>query len=308
MAKQTGVIKFTGKLGDVTGYRRNKVHLLRQLPEKVNQTAATRQAARKFGVISRQGKLIRRAIVPHLDTRYDGTLVNRLNRALILAGKPHSRTVDTTPATSYTTALASLPPAGLPVTQPAIRDGQTRSSYLQNLQGFRFNPFTGVDNILTQKPVFTKAGVLQLPAQDIRIPKRSTHLEVRAIGVRINFTERRITGMDEALELTPINGSFNGLELPLTVPGKGMLFVVLQVRACVNSDGAIAPLGDRRYMAADIVAVIPQETQRSRKQQGRKHMAYKPLHTVINRPSTIVFVNKPPFKDVTSPPFNPQLE
>jgi hypothetical protein len=85
MAKQTGLFKFTGKLDNVIGYRRNGSHFVRSMPDKIKQTSATRRASRSFGVASTKGKLIRRAVTPYL-TRYDGTLVNRLNRELIRAG------------------------------------------------------------------------------------------------------------------------------------------------------------------------------------------------------------------------------
>lgn len=87
MAKQTGLIQFTGKLGNVIGYRRNGAWCMRSLPEKVRQTTATRQASRNFGIASRKGKLIRQAIVPHLDIFPNGTMGNCLNKALIHAGK-----------------------------------------------------------------------------------------------------------------------------------------------------------------------------------------------------------------------------
>lgn len=87
MAKQTGLIQFTGKLGNVIGYRRNGAWCMRSLPEKVRQTTATRQASCNFGIASRKGKLIRQAIVPRLDIFPGGSMGNCLNKALIHAGK-----------------------------------------------------------------------------------------------------------------------------------------------------------------------------------------------------------------------------
>jgi hypothetical protein len=89
MALQVGVVKFTGRLDNVIGYRRNGKYFFRSMPDKVRQTAATRHAARRFGMASRKGKLIRQAFRPHLDMRYDGTLVNRLNKLLIQSGIHH---------------------------------------------------------------------------------------------------------------------------------------------------------------------------------------------------------------------------
>jgi hypothetical protein len=85
MAIQTGLMTFTGKMGNVIGYRRNGKYCFRSAPASVRQTSATRKAARNFGEASRKGKLIRHGLQNELEVRVDGTLVNRLNKALILA-------------------------------------------------------------------------------------------------------------------------------------------------------------------------------------------------------------------------------
>ncbi|ASZ13159.1 hypothetical protein KTO58_08535 [Chitinophaga pendula] len=87
MAKQPRAFPFTGRCGNLIGYRRNGHYFLRTRPDTVRQTPATRRAAKEFGIASSKGKLIRRALSSHLDTRYDGTLINRLNKILITAGK-----------------------------------------------------------------------------------------------------------------------------------------------------------------------------------------------------------------------------
>ncbi len=286
MAIQTGAIKFTGKLGDIVGYRIKRKHAIRSLPETVHQTPATKRAARDFGVISRQGKLIRKAIVPYLDMKYDGSLVNRLNRELLLAGKPRQKgpsnkqtwlqrasiaaldihnnpslpqgavpenILHNHPSRQQRTA-ASLPQDGL--TGMPTHTGQ-RAGIHQCLLGFAFNPHTGIDKLLTRPPVFSADGLLQLPAQLFRNTGRATHLQVRAIGVRINFTERRVVDMDEVSAVIDLQCPFNGLELSLSVPGKGRLFVVLQLQSCTICNKNVYPLRDRRYMAADIIAIAP---------------------------------------------------
>jgi hypothetical protein len=86
MAKQMSVIPFTGKLGNLIGYKRNGKYFLRSMPESVRQTAATRRASRRFGIASRKGAFIRNAFYPHLDIHCDGGHINRLNRVLIAAG------------------------------------------------------------------------------------------------------------------------------------------------------------------------------------------------------------------------------
>jgi len=90
MAKQTSIIPFTGKLGNLIGYERNGEYFLRSMPEIVRQTHATRRAARRFGMASRKGALIRHAFYSDLDIRCDSGHINRLNKALIAAGSNHA--------------------------------------------------------------------------------------------------------------------------------------------------------------------------------------------------------------------------
>jgi len=89
MARQRSIIPFTGKLGDKIGFERNGNYFFRSAPQHVQQTAATRGAAKRFGRCSRKGRLIRHACYADLDVRCDSTHVNRLNKLLIAAGGDH---------------------------------------------------------------------------------------------------------------------------------------------------------------------------------------------------------------------------
>ena len=77
---------FTGRLGNLIGYQRNGQYFLRSMPETVHQTIATRHAAKRFGVASQRGALIRHAFYADLDICCDNSHVNRLNKMLIAAG------------------------------------------------------------------------------------------------------------------------------------------------------------------------------------------------------------------------------
>lgn len=85
MAKQHSLIPFTGTLGNLIGYQRNGEYFLRSRPETVRQTVATRRAARRFGIASRKGALIRNAFYGELDIHCDSGHINRLNKVLIAA-------------------------------------------------------------------------------------------------------------------------------------------------------------------------------------------------------------------------------
>ncbi len=191
MAKQTGINTFTGKLGNLIGYRRNGQYFLRTMPETVRQTTATRHAARDFGLASRKGKLIRQAIVPLLNIPRDGALVNRLNKVLISAGKDQ----------------------------------------LQTINGFRFNRHKGVEHFFSLQPLVSPGGTVIIPAQTLPSQEAATNVEVKLVAVRISFAERRVTGQATAAVMINLNTPFPGTELEVAVPGKGTLLVILQVRA-----------------------------------------------------------------------------
>ncbi len=191
MAKQTGINTFTGKLGNLIGYRRNGQYFLRTMPETVLHSAATRHAARDFGLASRKGKLIRQAIVPLLNIPRDGSLVNRFNKALISAGKDQ----------------------------------------LQAINGFRFNRHTGVEQFFSLQPLISPGGTVTIPAQTLPQQGTATHVEVKLVAVRISFAERRVTGQATTAVMINLDTHFPGMELDAAVPGKGTLLVILQVRA-----------------------------------------------------------------------------
>lgn len=90
MGRQNSIIPFTGKLGNLIGYQRDGEYFLRTAPETVRQTVATRRAARRFGLASRKGALIRNTFHDDLDIRCDSSHVNRLNKVLIAAGSNYT--------------------------------------------------------------------------------------------------------------------------------------------------------------------------------------------------------------------------
>jgi hypothetical protein len=85
MAKQNSLLRFTGTLGNLIGYERNGEFFLRSKPEIVRQTPATRRAARRFGIASKKGAMIRHAFYDDLDIRCDSNHINRMNKVLIAA-------------------------------------------------------------------------------------------------------------------------------------------------------------------------------------------------------------------------------
>jgi hypothetical protein len=230
MAKQTSVYKFTGKLDNLIGYRRKGVHCVRTMPQQVRQTAATKKASQHFGMASRKGRLVRRAVAGHLEVGYDGTMVNRLNKAFIQAGNHH----------------------------------------LQVLEGFQFNQHTGLDKFFSEPAIVSPHGVVSIPAQVLPERKDITHWKIKAIAVRVNFAEQRVVGTRAVVDTIDAHKPFDGAELEVAVPGKGTLLVVLQVKGFKESNGVPYTSGDRRYMAADVIAVVAPVAQKHQPARGNK--------------------------------------
>ncbi|WP_298738740.1 hypothetical protein [uncultured Chitinophaga sp.] len=217
MALQTGLFKFTGQLDNVIGYRRNGKYFLRSAPEKVRQNAATKRAACDFGIASSKGKLLRHALRPYLDMRYDSTLVNRVNKLFIQAGRAH----------------------------------------FPNLQGFHFNRHTGLEKLFTLPPVFMDNGTLHIPAQELLPQGKATQIELRLVAARIDFTTHRVLHTDVSTAIIALHEDepFNGMAMNVPIAGEGTLLVVLQYRSYTICNDYLSYSGDRRYMAADIIHV-----------------------------------------------------
>ncbi|RFM33805.1 hypothetical protein [Chitinophaga silvisoli] len=79
MAKQTSILTFTGRLGPLTGFKRNGKHYFRNRPDGIRHTPNMKRAAQRFGQASRTGAFIRKA----LGIKGDGGHVNRFTKLLI---------------------------------------------------------------------------------------------------------------------------------------------------------------------------------------------------------------------------------
>lgn len=127
-------------------------------------------------------------------------------------------------------------------------------SGIQGIKGYRFNIHTGVEKFFFQSPVFSEDNKLHFPAQDLDARFRSASLEIKMIAARIDFQKKQVTGSLSREASIDLHQPFHGLELDANVKGSGTLVVTLQIM--VKIDNAFVTY-DRRYWAADIVAVVP---------------------------------------------------
>ncbi|TWW00812.1 hypothetical protein [Chitinophaga pinensis] len=191
MAKQTSVIQFTGRLGNIVGYRRKSAHFLRGTPDTIRQSVATKRAAQRFGMASKKAAFIRHAIYTALDVHCDSTHVNRLTKTLI-------------------------PSAG---------------HQINAIKGFRFNQCAGTDHFFPVSPFFAADHALHIPAQTLRQYKGITALEIKMIATRIDCTTRRVMGTQTSTCSIDATVPFEGTIFPVDVAGIGTLIITLQIRA-----------------------------------------------------------------------------
>src|SRR5690606_38413145 len=107
-----------------------------------------------------------------------------------------------------------------------------------------------------KEPTLSEDGILHIPAQELPQFKGFTAFEVKVIAARISFGERRVVRTDTALITLDTREAFAGAALDVDVPGKGTLVVTLQVRGMYGKN----PSNNRKYLAADIIAVKEPET------------------------------------------------
>ncbi|WP_157986576.1 hypothetical protein [Chitinophaga alhagiae] len=233
MAKQTGLIKFTKRVGDLIGYRVGKEYYLRSMPAEVRQSPRTKISARYFGKASMLGAAMRHAAYRLLDMPGEMGLGNRLNRALLGVlwqdDLHHSKTF--------------IP------------------QNFRGLKGFSFNQHTTLDQVLTVIPAVTPDfyGNLHvtIPAMSVYTGNPvATHLRIRAVGVFLQpgFTEAAATASEPVL----VDVSRPSSAFTLVVPAqKGALCtVILEVMCCKRENGRMVMLMNRKYSAAEVIAVL----------------------------------------------------
>lgn len=237
MASQDGIITFEGKLDNVIGYRRKGKRCFRRLPKHVRRSIATILSGTDFGTASKAAKQIRRALLPALDIRTDHTLTNRLNKEMLKVLYAGSR-------------------------ERGSRSIQSKA--LELLSGFQFNNATGIGSLM---PFFTPRVIqeenklrIAIPAMApnaIRHAANTTHIEIKAIAAGVSFTGgEQETVSDKVLFRINEPQAATELILPFKA-GETETIVVLQVRAFREENGVLYASGNKKYFAADIIAVIP---------------------------------------------------
>ncbi|MBS3742609.1 MAG: hypothetical protein V5A47_11260 [Bacteroidales bacterium] len=249
MARQKGIIKLEGTIGDISFYKSRDGHLARTKGgvsgERIQNDPAfqrTRENGQEFGKAGAAGRLLRTSFRQYIKKSADSRMVSRLTREMVKVIKS-----DTTNGRG----------------QRNVLEGD-----LTLLKGFEFNIggklattfYTSyeasvdraIGELRVNVPSFT-------PAFAIASPEGATHMRLISAGSAVNFGEddyQAAVSQSDEIELnqtaTPLIELVN--QLPANVTGP--LFLLLGIEFFQNINGTSYPLKNGKFNALALIEVI----------------------------------------------------
>ena len=249
MAKQSGIIKLEGPIGDITFYKSQDGMLARAKggvdASRIQSDAAfqrTRENGEEFGRAGTAGKILRLAFRSYLQNASDSKMVSRLTKAMMEVVKADATSVRG---------------------QCNVLDGE-----LEMLEGFDFN----IDGKLSSTIFIAHTGTighvtraLQInipafsPMNAIAAPDGATHLRFISAGASIDFEGGIIEAVtsqsaDIAISEAPVVAV--GLLNQLTANSAHPLFLVLGIEFYQQVNGVSYSQKNGRNNALAIVKVL----------------------------------------------------
>ncbi len=248
MARQKGIIKLKGTIGDISFYKTQDGHLAREKggvdASRIANDAAfvrTRENGAEFGSSASSGKLLRGALRPMMMTASDNRVTARLTKVMT--------DVKNLDATSVRGKRA----VGVAIALPTAK---------AVLKGFNFNKGAILGSILF-KPytVVAATGVITInglvPINDIAFPVGATHISIKGAWSKVDFVNNvSDVKYSNAINL-PINAvSTNVILTPSAPPvGAGTNLFVLQIEFFQMVNTVQYSLKNGAYNALSIVEV-----------------------------------------------------
>lgn len=232
MGKQTGIIKFTGKLGPLIGYYSRGEYLVRSAPERVRQSPATRLAAQHFGRASSLARAMRAALHPLLHIPPQKGVINALNKKL------------------HTILQAD----------DLHRHKRFIPRHFSQLRGFSFTPQGSLMRTLPCDPVVSR---LHDGSIDVHIPAMQapgshpsgTHVLVQAIALWTNG--KRTTAASSEPVLLEAGVRSEAVTLKIEAAGEGVCCVMIEAISCQEVNGRPLLFSHASHLACEIIAVLP---------------------------------------------------
>ena len=248
MARQKGIIKLKGTIGDITFYKTQDGHLAREKrgidASRIKSDPAfqrTRENGSEFGRAGKAGKLLRIALRPLLINSADGRMVSRLTQAMVKV------------------IQADL------VSERGLRnviDGEA-----ELLFGFEFNirgklgtslyaPFVGAIDRVTGDVTVDLASFV--PANMIAAPSGTTHFKIISAGAEVDFEAETYVVSTSETAILPWDGiataaisQTNAVTPASTKP----LFLTLGIEFYQEVNGQMYPLKNGAFNPLALVKV-----------------------------------------------------
>jgi hypothetical protein len=248
MAKQKGIIKLEGTIGDITFYKSQDGYLAREkggIPaDRIANDPAfqrTRENGSEFGAAGKAGKILRNSIRALLQNASDSRMVSRLTQEMVKVLQED---------TTNTRGLRN------------VIDGEA-----ELLEGFEFNkngklgttlyaPFTGtIDRVTGTLTVAIPAFV---PLNMLAAPGGSTHFKIVSAGTEVDFENESFIVDNQATAVLPWDAAPTAvinLANAVTPNSTHPLFLVLGIEFYQEVNGQMYPLKNGAFNALSLVKV-----------------------------------------------------
>jgi hypothetical protein len=247
-ARQKGIIKLKGKVGDISFYKTQDGHLAREKggvdASRIANDAAfvrTRENGAEFGSSASSGKALRTAIFALMQSASDNRVVSRITKMMT-----EIKNLDTT-------SVRGQRNVGTAIALP------TAKAMLKN---FNFNNRAVLGSILFQAyTVLADTGEITIanlqPINHIKYPSGATHVSLRGGWAKINFVD----GSYDLQLSNPVNLAINAVETdvvlrPAAVPnGRGTDLFFMQIEFFQEVNRVQYSLKNGAHNALSIVEV-----------------------------------------------------
>ena len=248
MAKQKGIMKLEGTIGDITFYKSQDGYLAKGKGGIDGKRIATdpkfqrtRENGSEFGSAGKAGKVLRNALRVLLQNSSDNRMVSRLTKKMVEVIQ-----ADTTSTRG----------------QRNVIDGEA-----ELLEGFEFNSNAQLSNTLYAPYTATidrVAGTLKIalasfvPADMIAAPGGTTHFKIVSSGVAIDFENEVFTSDSKASNVLVWDGTATAvinLNNALVANSTHPLFLILGIEFYQDVNGVKYPLKNGAFNALAIAKV-----------------------------------------------------
>jgi len=251
MAKQKGIIKIEGTLGDITFVKTKDGYLAKEKTsvngKRINTDIAfqrTRENAAEFGRAGKAGKVLRMAVRSLSQFAKDGRMVSRLTKEMTKAIKAD---------------LSS-----------GRGDRNVVDGEAELLKGFEFNShaqFSSTFSVQYTATIDRAAGKLEInipgfsPTTGIAIPGGATHYKLVSAGAEIDFEAGSFVENNNSTDIMSWDEKVTApivLSNTVTAGSKHPLFLLLGILFYQEVNGVKYPLKNGAYNSLAIVIVSGQ--------------------------------------------------